>query len=307
MLEILIPTYNRSELLSRTLENLKWSLTDGNVSVIVADNSTNGETALMIGALRKTFTFPFHYHKFKTHESDVGKSILRCISLSSSKFVWVLGDDDLVSPGAVAYLLSVLRKNQNVGLVFINYLTGKFNNNKIEKISGVFDLEEPYKSSNISALNFLPEISFISSCIFNREEFLIKNKRDYQNCYGYEFLAPMLLCSSDLEFIYIQYPLVLQRRLFKRSWDDLYPLYYFVGLPNTWRVVSKSLNSKEVIPSFLSYRSIKPLCILASSAKSRKICMSHIKNELSLLKYSILYVIVTLVPSFVAKFILRRA
>lgn len=306
MLEIVIPTYNRSIYLERTLVNLSYSLLDKSVSVIVADNSTNSDTSKMLERVSSRLTFPLRYHRFRTHETSVGKSILRSVLLGSSKYMWVLGDDDLIMPGSVTYLLSILKSEENAGLVFINYLTGKFRTDKIEDIKSVFDFQESRRYTNSDLLEFLPEISFISSCIFNREEFLRQNTIDFNQCFGYEFLAPLLLCSTNMSFTYIQYPLVLQRRLPARSWDDLYPLYYFVGLPNVRRVVKKSLDLEDAAQSLFSYMSLKPVCILAASAKSRRVCMSRIKNELRLLDYVILYLIVKIIPAVLAKYILGR-
>lgn len=307
MLEIVIPTYNRPKLLLRTLENLNAATIGSDATVIIADNSTNEETAIMVAKVINNSTIPLKYHRYDLHEPNVGKSILRSISLGTAKYVWILGDDDLISPGAVSYVISVLKSNPNTGLLYLNYLTGKFRDNRIDGIHAVRDIFEEESSLGRNVLEFLPEVSFISSCIFDRHEFLKQNIDDFSNCYGYEFLGPLLLCSMDKEFINIQYPIVLQRRLLERHWDEFYPLYYFVGLPNVRRLTAQRLNLETGSHDLFSFRSIKPLLILSAYKKSREVCFNHFKSELNRGRYYKIVIITKLIPSFISKYILRNA
>ena len=47
-------------------------------------------------------------------------NIVSCLRKATGKFVWSLGDDDLVQNGTVGYLLSKIKEQSNLSLILLN-------------------------------------------------------------------------------------------------------------------------------------------------------------------------------------------
>ena len=111
LLFIAIPTRNRSgylrELLG-TLADQMLGLGDRASQVIlhVSDNTSTDETPRVVAAVRERLAALSHYR----HPENVGagRNIIACVRASTGEFTWVLGDDEVVCPGAVAHLLDLL-------------------------------------------------------------------------------------------------------------------------------------------------------------------------------------------------------
>ena len=70
--------------------------------------------------------------KFNKNNENIGGclNILKSVSLSSSKYVWVVGDDDLILPNAFRILDELLKKLRLLFLFFNlnNSYTNRFEN-----------------------------------------------------------------------------------------------------------------------------------------------------------------------------------
>lgn len=117
MLAVAIPTYKRPELLRRSLLELAPQCEDAGVPVYVFDDSClsiNHDVYATILAkwtcLRVTFN---------DQNLGIDRNIDQCISKPDAEYVWVIGEDDLVVPGAVE---AVLRKLETrPAYLFVNY------------------------------------------------------------------------------------------------------------------------------------------------------------------------------------------
>ncbi len=115
LLSICIPTFNRSRFLRELLESLLPQLAStaphpANIELLVSDNHSTDDTAGLVASFQ-TLGLPLRYLRNETNVGADG-NFLRCLSLAQGKYVWVLGDDDLVMPGAIAALLSLLAQGE---------------------------------------------------------------------------------------------------------------------------------------------------------------------------------------------------
>ena len=120
LLSICIPTYNGA----RRIESALYSLAPqaaahgGEVELIVSDNCSTDDTREVVERARKWG--PIRYHR---NEQNVGqaRNVLRLTNeLAEGEFAWVLGDDDLVRPGGVERVLSVLKTHCDIDYVYVN-------------------------------------------------------------------------------------------------------------------------------------------------------------------------------------------
>ncbi len=115
LLSICIPTFNRSQYLAALLECLHPQLASqpagqAFAELLISDNHSTDETSILVAGFQAR-GLPLRYVR---NETNLGAdaNFLRCLSLAAGKYVWVLGDDDLVMPGAIASLLSLLSQGE---------------------------------------------------------------------------------------------------------------------------------------------------------------------------------------------------
>ena len=107
LLGICIPTYNRADALRECLNSfIPWAKSNSFPIFIVDDCSTD-DTENVILEARENYKDIIYYK----NEKNIGMylNILKVISVSDTKFVWLLGDDDLI-----------INKNLNDILQYIN-------------------------------------------------------------------------------------------------------------------------------------------------------------------------------------------
>lgn len=201
MLTIYIPTFNRKECLSRLL-NLLFNEIDSIdgcshiIKIHVSDNCSNDGTHELL----QSFERP--YFKFSTLKENIGGdgNIRNSLNLCTTKFLWVLGDDDFPMPGVISFIINTLRLSDPKLL----YLPARWSRNPqtilphrnlLNRIAIQLDSVRFIKRVNV-------KITFISSFIFNFYE-LKKSKNS-------ELLS--LVAGTNFEQIGMFMPLVIEER-----------------------------------------------------------------------------------------------
>jgi glycosyltransferase involved in cell wall biosynthesis len=111
LLTIAIPTYNRSGFLRQLLDSLVEQVrNEPRVEVIVSDNASTDDTASLIDE-RQRLGFRLTYLR---NAQNVGPdaNFLQCFDSASGKYVWIIGDDDFLLPGAVEHVLEYLCRDE---------------------------------------------------------------------------------------------------------------------------------------------------------------------------------------------------
>jgi glycosyltransferase involved in cell wall biosynthesis len=109
---VVIPTYNRSELLRRTLQSvLDQTFTD--FEVIVSDNASTDDTAEVMAS----FDDPrVQYTRLPENIGMLG-NLTRCFRLGDAPYVMLLHSDDLIRPGLLAAAVPVLDEHPEIVFV----------------------------------------------------------------------------------------------------------------------------------------------------------------------------------------------
>lgn len=117
-ISICIPTYNRSDLLKKTLISVARQ-TVKPYEVIVADNCSEDDTE----EVAKSFPGVVYYRNEKN--LGLAGNSNRCIQFAKGEFVTILHSDDLIAPNWHEYWLSVLSqyKDSDVGVFFSTIFT----------------------------------------------------------------------------------------------------------------------------------------------------------------------------------------
>ncbi len=155
LLTVAIPTYNRNEQLARSLGRLLPQL-DSQCELLILDNHSDLPVADTLAPVLATR--PELAVRVIRNAANVGMSenILRCFELSTTEWIWVLGDDDAVREDAY---LTVCRKiSENPGSLAVTF--------RLEALPA----ECPHPVTNLSQLfaakNLFTATIFLSSTVY---------------------------------------------------------------------------------------------------------------------------------------------
>lgn len=171
LLSICIPTWNRAQFLKLSLDSIKEQLSDidnSRLEILVSDNCSTDSTPELVRNYMDA-GMPIKYNRNNENKGYDG-NFLKCIQLAVGKYILLLGDDDILLPGTIQYLLSVLEKD-DWGLVHISSEKG---GNEVEIFSN--------PNECLEKIGYW--ITFISANIFRSDIVtLIEDPERYYNTY----------------------------------------------------------------------------------------------------------------------------
>jgi len=124
LLTIAIPTYNRANYLDLCLrrigEEIK-KLSEGSshlIDVYVSDNASSDNTLEIISKYQSLNLYALRVVR---NNINIGpdKNIAQCYDSAISPYVWILGDDDVILPGSLAKVLSILQMKK-IDILYLN-------------------------------------------------------------------------------------------------------------------------------------------------------------------------------------------
>ena len=180
LLTIAIPTYNRSLYLRELLESLRLNL-DGEtrVELIVSDNASQDDTPSVVAKFQRE---GLRIHSIR-NEVNIGadRNFLQCFNVARGKYFWLIGDDDVVAPGAIPSLLDRCQSAEYDMLYLSQF--------EIKGPLGTLDRKEIRNAITIyDARAFAVRIhvffTFISANIVNRDTAIAANHPSFDKLLG---------------------------------------------------------------------------------------------------------------------------
>lgn len=107
LLTISIPTFNRADLLARLVNSIVTQRGFGpSVELLICDNCSPDNTSDVVQQFQKSAPSI----RYERSDSNIGpdRNFLKCFSAANGKYVWIIGDDDVIEPGGISFLLSFL-------------------------------------------------------------------------------------------------------------------------------------------------------------------------------------------------------
>ncbi len=158
LLTIGIPTFNRCNFLKNAIESILVQCKpegSNEIEILISDNASSDNTVLICNDFIKKHPNIIRYF---SHEKNMGfdKNVDSIFLHSQGEFVWLLGDDDELNPGAIEKVINVINNYKTVKVIFSNY-------------------DECDGNLNISEKRIRPEIKEDAFCN-SGENFFIKNK-----------------------------------------------------------------------------------------------------------------------------------
>jgi glycosyltransferase involved in cell wall biosynthesis len=113
LLSICIPTYNRARLLEQILGVLDGQIKAAgadSVVLYVSDNGSTDTTPRVVGEFQKQTGLQVVYSRNPAN-LGISRNLLKVMAMGRGRFVWTLGDDEIVAENAVPNLVKVLRES----------------------------------------------------------------------------------------------------------------------------------------------------------------------------------------------------
>ena len=136
LLTIAIPTYNRASLLDR---QLAWfaKAVEGNehrCELFISDNSSTDDTPEVVAKWRPLLERQQVTLRIHRNAENIGavRNIAHCLEEAHGYYSWVIGDDDVIDPNAIRFVLESIDTHPDLTLLILNFssrhrITGRRN------------------------------------------------------------------------------------------------------------------------------------------------------------------------------------
>jgi len=109
LLGICIPTFNRSSYLRILLDSLVPQANKYGVIIYISDNCSSDTTKETVYEFQKNYSNVV----YDRNTTNIGfyRNLIKVLKMASTKYIWMLGDDDVIRDGAVELIIGSLRSN----------------------------------------------------------------------------------------------------------------------------------------------------------------------------------------------------
>lgn len=114
ILTIGIPTYNFGQFIGETLDSILRDLPDG-VEVLVVDGASTDDTTTVVATFAAR-TPALRYIRLP-QRGGIDADIAKTVNLARGEYVWLCSADDVLAPGAVTRVLTLIEQRPDVLLV----------------------------------------------------------------------------------------------------------------------------------------------------------------------------------------------
>jgi abequosyltransferase len=176
-LSFCITTRNRAAFIGTTLESLLSQATD-EVEIVVLDAASTDGTPETVEIFTRRFP-RLRYVRQDTNQG-VDRDYDRTVELARGKYCWMMSDDDILTPGAVAEVLGRCRENRD--LIVVN---AEDRDTDLREILGTRRLpfleDRVYKPSETNRLfaDVANHLSFIPCVVIRRDLWRSRDRKPY--------------------------------------------------------------------------------------------------------------------------------
>lgn len=234
VLSICIPTYNRGEYLKLSLSILLSQIKayKSAIEILISDNCSSDNTSSVVHEFIEKSDFLIKYNR---NDRNIGadKNFKWCIDNANGEYVYVMGDDDIISPNFIDIILPII-SCEKYTIIHWNRLTGDADCNNNKLTDGCFT-GSPIEVLEVKDLiwRVMDFPNFISSVIFLRSVFEIDTQSYNPQYEGYYIFAQMYWGALQIggQCLYYYFPLVIQRNP-QKTWIQYWPLYNLSSMSN---------------------------------------------------------------------------
>lgn len=208
-LSICIGTYNRAAFIGATLESIIPQVT-GECEIVILDNASTDNTQQVVSHYARRFD-RLRYVRQNTN-MGMDRNYDCAVKLAHGEYCWLMSDDDLLKPGAIARVLHELRRD--LSLIMVNEELRDFSMSRIMQHSVLdFESDRTYGPREMDLL--FTEVSqelimYIGAVVIRRAIWL---ERERERFYGSLYIHVAVIFQAHLpgETLVIAEPLISYR------------------------------------------------------------------------------------------------
>jgi glycosyltransferase involved in cell wall biosynthesis len=236
LLTICIPTYRGVDYVIQSLDVIALQINKATIDVelIISDNGTPDSDYGRLKQYVDGIEIPIQLFR---HREDIGgrANFEYAASKATGKYLYMLGDDDVISPDLINILTPYLL-SEKYSFIHFNTICADANLKCLSLITMDFNrvvcemsVEEFLKSNQYDA-------TFSSSLVILRDCWLKGDKYVKDVYYGYEWYGRMIWGAvlSGKPCLFYHFPLVIQRNP-PKHWEKLRPIFKLIGQGFIWK------------------------------------------------------------------------
>ena len=176
LLTIAIPTYNRSRFLQELLSSIADDVAqEDSIEVLISDNASTDDTASVVEEFSRLRTVA-SIRNVENIGPDA--NFVQCLQRASGKYVWIIGDDDVIAPNGVRVLASLLSR-ADYDLVYITSYPLSSSGGDAGQIQAIEFTDAAAFAKRVNIY-----FSFISGNIINRQRFSEEQLQSFSGFVG---------------------------------------------------------------------------------------------------------------------------
>lgn len=220
-LGICIPTFKRPEQLELCVNSIIKSASEYKVPIFISDDSSDTTNSLVLARLKNQY--PFIISTKNQQNIGIDANILQCVNICTSKFAWLIGEDDRLLPSAVKKVLMLLESANfsDLPFIFSNYASVDDSISIYLNVKVLSIEQDDFETAKSFLENHSWASGFLGGCIINKEQWSSVVSTKYIGTY-FAHVGTILEMIYNRNIYLISEPLVLNRcgepRLF--SWTD---------------------------------------------------------------------------------------
>ncbi len=216
LLSICMATFRRADYLAETLQTIVSQLTD-DVELVIIDGASPDRTADVVGQTTAGYT-RIRYVREDTN-SGVDADYDKAVGYATGEYCWLMTDDDLLVPGAVARVLALLADKPSLLVVDASVENVDFSRVLLPRRMGFSGLRRYPPGERDALLADIGEaVSFIGAVVIRRD---VWQSRDHASYNGTQFAHVGVIFQASLpgEAIALGEPLI-RIRLGNAMWTS---------------------------------------------------------------------------------------
>lgn len=182
-LSICIATRNRAAFIAETIYSIATQMTD-EVEIVVLDGASTDNTTAVVSDL-KAHIPNLHYFR-KEANGGVDRDYDEAVSKATGDYCWLMSDDDLLKPGAIAAVLGAVIKRPS--LIVVNAELRNLDLSLvIDENRLLLDVDREYQSDELESffLDASAYLTYIGAVVIDRA---LWHERDRTAYYGSYFI-----------------------------------------------------------------------------------------------------------------------
>ena len=277
-LSICIATLNRVRFLEETLDSILGQANE-EVEVVIVDGASSDGTERVVHGLQQRFSCIRYILREKA--MGVDRDFDAAVQHANGEYCWLLCDDDVLKPGAVAKVLSETRSGHSLLVVNAEVWDAGYSK-LLEGRRLKIDEDRIYPSSEIDALfaDTAQYLTFIGGVVIRRD---LWNAREREGYFGTEFIHVGVIFQAPLPgtALVISSPLLSIRYGMAQWTSRSFDIWMFKWPDLVWSFPDLSDDAKNHITRREPWRLLKNLLVYrAMGAYSSKVYHDKVRNRI---------------------------